>query len=37
MKKESILGHNSIYLKNAPADLEAKLDTCMGCPDIYGY
>jgi hypothetical protein len=28
---------SSSYLKNPPADLEAKLDFPMGCCDIYGY
>ncbi len=28
---------NSFYLKNAPADLDAKLDFPMRCHAIYGY
>jgi hypothetical protein len=35
-KKRAHLQQNAFYLKNAPADLEAKLDICMRCHDIYG-
>jgi hypothetical protein len=35
-KKESILLQNSFYLKNAPEDLDAKLDFPLHCRDMYG-